>query len=475
MMAQLVPIDRLVESPLNPRKHFDPVRLGELAASMAGGVGIIAPLVVRRNGTPDTYEVIDGARRLRAAQLAGVTEAPIVVRDLDDVQVLEMMLVSNNQREDVHPLEEAEGYAALMHAAAGYTVEAIALKVGKSSSYVYQRLKLLQLTEPAQKAFYAGEITIAHAVRLARLTPEQQGDALEECTVRDLFHGGPERDDVREPAPVHVLDQWIASHVRERVHAEETAYYFPDLLAQVEAIREAEPAAKLLELSESYHVNQDLGTKKHGALGRGRWTAIRTARERCPNVQRGVVVHGGPIRVLEVCATKGCPKHFPAAQKPAGSSQSREEFQAAAQRQREEAEARRRKTEEERQAWEALQPKALRAFAAHVASLPVTPELIKLLVGPYVLAQATRHTGPVTAKNLGQVLALAIVYSYDIFSRETFLRAVKPFKFNLGHVEQAEKPAAAKPERAAKKTPTARKAKPAARRSKKAAKARRNV
>ena len=461
--AQIVPIDRLVESPLNPRKHFDPVTLGELANSMLGGVGIIAPLVVRRNGTPGTFEVIDGARRLRAAQLAGVTEAPIVIRDLSDVQVLELMLVANNQRDDVHPLEEADGYAALMQAGASYTVEAIALKVGKSASYVYQRLKLLQLTDEAKQAFYDGTITIAHAVRLARLTPEQQGSALAVCFVEDLFHRDTDR---REPAPVHTLDRWIASHVREQVKAEDTAHYYPELFAAVEALQEEAPGAKLLELSESYHVNQDLGTKKHGAIGRGRWLAIDGPRDRCAHVQRGVVVHGGPMRILEVCASKGCPKHFPAPKMVPGSETDPNGVRQSAERREAEQkrwEAERAAEQAREDAWKTLYPKLLAAFADHVKGLKVTPALLQVALRErcrprsWTLSQAMRATGGITVRNLGQVLAVyAFVNEGSTWYVKSRLAAcARKFKFDLTkaikQIEAAEPPAAKKKSTAARK------------------------
>ena len=110
---QLLDHDRIEPSPLNPRKHFNQEKLVELAQSFGGGVGIIEPLVVR--ATPGgRFEMIAGERRWRAAGLAGLEQVPVIVRDLTDAQVLEIMVIENNQREDINPLEEADGFSRLL-------------------------------------------------------------------------------------------------------------------------------------------------------------------------------------------------------------------------------------------------------------------------------------------------------------------------------------------------------------------------
>ncbi len=166
-----VPLEQVVESSANPRRHFDERGLAELTASVQEK-GVLVPLLVRPvNGH---YEIVAGARRRRAAAAAGLAEVPVLVRELTDDQALEAAVIENLQREDVHPLEEASGYRALMERAR-HDVESIAAKVGKSVSYVYQRLQLLKLIDPLQELFLEGEITAGHAVELARLTqPDQQ-------------------------------------------------------------------------------------------------------------------------------------------------------------------------------------------------------------------------------------------------------------------------------------------------------------
>lgn len=172
---QLIEIGRVHESSLNHRKIFDPSKLDELAQSIRAK-GVLTPLLVRPNAKG--VEIAAGHRRYRAAKLAGVTELPCVVREMSDSDFLEVLVIENDQREDVHPLEEAEGYRSLM-TKASYSVEKIAERVGRSEKYVYDRVKLLQLTKPAQKLFLDGKITAGHAILLARLKPKDQERAID--------------------------------------------------------------------------------------------------------------------------------------------------------------------------------------------------------------------------------------------------------------------------------------------------------
>jgi len=320
----LVNVGDLRESPLNPRRTFDAGTLEELAASIRKA-GIVEPLVARLRGTDHApfYEIIAGARRFRAAKIAGLITVPTIVRELDDAGVLELMVIENTQREDVHPLEEADGYATLMKLDQAYTVEAIAAKTGKSASYIYRRLKLRELVPAARKAFEADELTAAHAERLARLAKDQQAAALKDACFYPLFGAadrsaddqGPGKRDVQ---PVSKLDEWIARHDRLDVKSPDTPQYFPELAS---ALTSGDGPSRLLELSESHMPGAQLGTKNHGALPHGRWVEIGsksyTGRvvKPCANVERGIVVHGGPTRILEVCATKDCPVHRPASKK----------------------------------------------------------------------------------------------------------------------------------------------------------------
>ena len=175
---------------------FDQEKLKQLAESIRM-VGVQQPAVVRRHpGQADAYQLVAGERRLRASKLAGKDTLPCVVRELDDLQVLRIQTIENLQREDVHPLDEADGYARLIEVAK-YDVEKLAAEVGKSASYVYQRLKLRDLVPAARKLLEDGTITAGHAILIARLQPEDQKEAAKECapdqfgremSVRELTH-----------------------------------------------------------------------------------------------------------------------------------------------------------------------------------------------------------------------------------------------------------------------------------------------
>src|SRR5882762_5956389 len=181
--VQDIPLNRIQESKTNPRRQFDEGKLAELAGNIRQH-GVLQPVLVRPlpDGEPEQYELVAGARRYRASKLAGRETIPASVRELSDTQCLELQLIENLQRADVHELDEARGYAALMQLQPDtYTVETLAEKIGRSEKYVYARLRLTHLIEEAQQAFYAGKLTVAHAFEIARLQPNDQRRALQEC------------------------------------------------------------------------------------------------------------------------------------------------------------------------------------------------------------------------------------------------------------------------------------------------------
>jgi ParB/RepB/Spo0J family partition protein len=166
MTQKTLLLSQLAESPLNPRKAFGD--LSELAASIKSA-GIIEPLVVRQAGKG--FEVVAGARRLRAAKKAGLKEVPVVVRELSDEDVREVQLIENLQREDLHPLEEAEAFEQLHQI--GHSFDEVADRVGRARTSVYERVKLLELVPDARKAFQSGKLTAATALLVARCKGER--------------------------------------------------------------------------------------------------------------------------------------------------------------------------------------------------------------------------------------------------------------------------------------------------------------
>jgi ParB family chromosome partitioning protein len=154
---------------------------------------------------------VAGARRFRAAQLAESDTVPVRIVDLTDAQALEAQLIENLQRRDVHPMEEAQGFRALLNLdKPQYTVEQIAAKMGKSPAYVTTRLKLTDLAPVVVEAFYAEEIGVGHALLLAKLQPDQQEQALSAC-FKEVYNG--ERKPSRILLPVRNLQFWIDTNI----------------------------------------------------------------------------------------------------------------------------------------------------------------------------------------------------------------------------------------------------------------------
>ena len=166
-----VSIDSVQPCPSQPRKDFERQPLEELAASIEVN-GILQPLVARTTGEGQ-LELIAGERRWRAAQIAGLETVPVIVREASDSQVLELALVENLQREDLNPVEEAQGYALLMEAF-DLTQEAAAQRVGKSRAAVANAVRLLNLPEPLQTHLRQGRLSVGHAKVILGLEGAQQ-------------------------------------------------------------------------------------------------------------------------------------------------------------------------------------------------------------------------------------------------------------------------------------------------------------
>jgi len=169
-LVQRVRLDRVVPCPFQPRKDFSEESLRELADSIREQ-GIVQPLIVReQNGH---LELIAGERRWRAAQLAHLGEVPVIVRQANDLEVLELALIENLQRENLNPIEEAQGYARLMEQFR-LTQEDIATKVGKSRASVANALRLLKLIPELQAYLREGRLSVGHAKVILGLADDKQ-------------------------------------------------------------------------------------------------------------------------------------------------------------------------------------------------------------------------------------------------------------------------------------------------------------
>ncbi len=197
----MIPLHEIALSSAEPQRQrrlrFNGEQLAELAASIRDH-GVLQPIIVRSlrpgvgtpGGEPARYELVAGERRYHAAKAAELETIPAVVRELTDEQVLEVQLIENLQRADLHPMEEAEGYSQLMKVH-GHAIEELHARVGKSRSYVYGRLKLLSLSQKCRAAFYADKISASVALLLARIPNEKlQDEALQAVTGEDTHHLG---------------------------------------------------------------------------------------------------------------------------------------------------------------------------------------------------------------------------------------------------------------------------------------------
>ena len=181
--VQLVPVAKVRPCPLQPRKSFSAESLQELADSIKEQ-GIVQPLIVRQVG--QDYELIAGERRWRAAQMVGLPEVPVLVREADDRAVLELALIENLQRENLNAIEEAQGYAQLV-TQFQLTQDQAAAKVGKSRAVVANALRLLKLPPEVQTFLRDNRLSVGHAKVILGLTaPEAQKLAAEKVLKNSL-------------------------------------------------------------------------------------------------------------------------------------------------------------------------------------------------------------------------------------------------------------------------------------------------
>ena len=169
---QTVAISKIQPNEGQPRTSFDEEELSELADSIAQN-GIIQPLIVRKSGMG--YEIVAGERRYRAAKIAGLSEVPVIVRDVSDEDIFRLAMIENLQRSDLNPIEEARGYRTLIEAG-GLTQEELAKAVSKSRPAVANTLRLLELPDGIQSMLEKGKLTAGHARALLGV-PSDEGKA----------------------------------------------------------------------------------------------------------------------------------------------------------------------------------------------------------------------------------------------------------------------------------------------------------
>ena len=179
-----VPVQNIDANPYQPRKHFEPEALAELAHSI-NQYGVLQPLLVASTGD-GRYMLIAGERRLRASKLANLSQVPVIVSDYTSQQIAEIALIENLQREDLHYLEEADGYERLMDQF-HLTQESMASRVGKKQSTIANKLRLLKLSDKIRNLLKTHGLTERHARALLKLSTEaDQANVIDEITKNNL-------------------------------------------------------------------------------------------------------------------------------------------------------------------------------------------------------------------------------------------------------------------------------------------------
>jgi ParB family chromosome partitioning protein len=351
-----LPLSQLNESKSNPRRMFEDAALKELAASIRSQ-GVLSPLLVRPL-TENGFEIVAGARRYRAAQMAEISTVPVRIVNLSDAEALAAQLVENLIRAEIHPMEEAEGFARLLALEEPkYSIEQIAARVGKQPSFVASRLKLVDLVPAAVDAFYANEIGVGHAVLLAKLPGDMQQQALSAC-FKEVCNNGAKP--ARILLPVRNLQFWIESNVllvlkdapfdkrdaqlvptagscadcpkrtghnkllfsddlgKQGDRCTDPGCYQAKVSAQVAKTIAAKP--QLVQISTAY------GTQKEGSpvLPRNKYTAIRDDKPKsndeakrpefkvCKYATDAIVTEGSDVGTIhKVCTNPACPVHHP--------------------------------------------------------------------------------------------------------------------------------------------------------------------
>lgn len=310
-----------------PEKDYKTQEFRELVASVREK-GVLVPILVR--ATVGGYEIIAGERRYRAAIETGQDEIPAQIADMNDVEAREAQIVENLQRRDIHPLEEGKAYRGLIEEAK-YAVEDVAAKVGKSVTYVRDRLALTNLIKGLQVQFREGVIMPAVAALLARLDEQQQRDAAAWIDESISWKGAPDAKETR----AWITDRVYADSMKnppwkgdEQLQAalggceecrgqsgdlfgntaaescSNPACYARRMAAFIEMKAKEEPG--LIPISGSYSVPEG-----STILGKNAYREISSKKDRCATVERAIVVEGeGLGHVKSICRTASCDKHW---------------------------------------------------------------------------------------------------------------------------------------------------------------------
>jgi ParB family transcriptional regulator, chromosome partitioning protein len=323
-----LPLDRIELTGTNPRKHINESSIEELAESIKVH-GVVQPVTVRPNAKRETgwYELVFGERRFRACRKLGLPTIPALVRHLDDDSVIELQIIENVQREDVHELDEANGYNELIERGR-YDVKSLAAKIGKSKEYIYKRLKLAGAVPEIQKLFFAREVTAGHVEQIARLPEVSQTVVLEKGLFETVHANGSKEDVV-----VSVRD--LSAFISEHIHSDLGKAIFdvkdPQLLPAAGACG---PCAKRFgsACADRACFNQKLNAFSDAKVKANEWIAatcdygkqsktqpyfyylVDVKPGSCTHIQTAVCINGNENergKTKTVCPNESCGIHYP--------------------------------------------------------------------------------------------------------------------------------------------------------------------
>lgn len=220
-----IPVDRIVPNKYQPRSHFEPESLKDLAQSIKSN-GVIQPIVVRKTGAQ--YQIIAGERRWRAAQLIGLKTVPAVVRDVSEYRMVEMALIENIQRQDLNPLEEASAYVSLIEDFE-LTQEELAQRVGKDRSSIANYIRLLKLPMEVKEKIQRQELTMGHARALTSMEKSKEQIELADRIIREQLN-------VRQTEAM--IRNWKAQTKRPQAVSRETPKKDPNVRAAEAKLQE---------------------------------------------------------------------------------------------------------------------------------------------------------------------------------------------------------------------------------------------
>jgi ParB/RepB/Spo0J family partition protein len=348
---RMIALNLIDPPPTNTRTVFKQESLDELAASIKLR-GVLQPILVRQNGA--RFQIIAGERRFRASEIAGLKEIPANVRGMSDAEALDAQLIENLQREDIHPIDEAEGFLRLKEAFK-LEISDIAQRVAKDQRYIARRLSLTTLIEEAREDFRSELITLAHALEISRLSPEIQPYALAACYERKNVWNQKEQtytyppDKEKPVRHVRFLQTWIEQNIHlnlnrapfkpddaqlredgltciecpERSGFNRTLFHdisekdtclnplcFRAKIQTLVQIRKSEIETKsgkpAVSISPYYNPNE-----AKDSLGTSQYTVLEKKADRCEFAEQAVYAEGDQIgQVKWICRDRSCKDHL---------------------------------------------------------------------------------------------------------------------------------------------------------------------